>query len=207
MARGRGSRMGGPKGLLRLPGADRTFLRVIIDTYLDRNAVLDVVVPEEHHGSHAKELPARSGCRILPAAAGGDTARTLLVSWRACLAEGRKCSHFWAHPVDLPLVLPETLALLEEASRRNPRRIIRPVRRGIPGHPVILPYDVLAALDRRPEFHEGPLRDFLRRGARDRWLEPPLEVEVEDPGIDRDFDRPGDLNPDMPPAGKDALHE
>ena len=193
LARGLGVRMGGLKGLLKLPGTGRAFVRIIADLYLGRGIPVDVVVPDRHREAHAAELPTREDCRILPAGPGGDTALTMLESWRVCRSAGPTCSHFWAHPVDLPLVTPETIETVRDASRKNPSRILRPVREGIPGHPVILPYDVLAALAERTAWHRRPLRDFLRKLRAEDLFPSPLEVEVADRGVDRDFDRPDDL--------------
>jgi len=195
MARGLGVRMGSPKGLLRLSANGPAFVRIIADLYFQRGMPVDVLALAEVIRDLERELPESQGCRVLSEASGGDTALTMLMSWRSCKMAGIPCSHFWAHPVDLPLVAPGTLDLLAEYSAVHPTRILRPVRAGIPGHPVILPYDVLTELDRRVSFHKGPLREFLSRGVTMDWFSPPMEVEVEDTGIDRDFDRPGDFEP------------
>ena len=207
MARGLSVRMGRPKGLLKFSPGGPAFVRIIADLYLHRETPVDVLALAEFSEALQKELPRSGECRVLPEASGGDTALTMLMYWRSCKTAGIPCSHFWAHPVDLPLVAPGTLDLLAENSRRNPTRILRPVRAGIPGHPVILPYDVLAELDRRVSFHKGPMRDFLSHGVSMGWLESPMEVEVEDPGIDRDFDEPGDIDPAGNRRGKGGLHE
>jgi CTP:molybdopterin cytidylyltransferase MocA len=168
---------------------------------------VEVVTPAAFCEAHRQELPPRDDCRVLAAERGDDTARTLLIAWRRFKQEKSACSHIWAHPVDLPLVTGETLDLLAGCSRRDPDRIVRPVREGIPGHPVILPYDILAALDLRPSFHGGPLRDFISRGVCGGWLADPLGLAVDDEGIDRDFDQPDDLRAldDLP--GKGECHE
>ncbi len=207
MARGLSFRMGSPKGLLKFSAQGPAFVRLIADLYLHRDMPVDVLALAGFSDALARELPGSKECRVLPQASGGDTALTLLMSWRSCAKAGVDCSHFWAHPVDLPLVTPETLDLLAENSRRHPTRIIRPVRVGIPGHPVILPYDVLEELNRRASFHNGPLRDFLTHGVTGMWLAAPVEVEVEDSGIDRDFDRPGDFDPAGPWREKGGHHE
>ena len=194
MARGLGVRMGGPIGLLKFSSEGPAFVRIITDLYLQREMPVDVLALAEFSEDLQMELPQSGKCRVVPEVSGGDTALTMLMSWRFCKSEGIPCSHFWAHPVDLPLVAAGTLELLAENSRRHPTRILRPVRAGNPGHPVILPYDVLAELDRRVSFHNGPLRDFLAQGVSPGWLASPIEIEVEDPGIDRDFDRPGDFD-------------
>ncbi|MEN8005646.1 MAG: NTP transferase domain-containing protein [Candidatus Krumholzibacteriota bacterium] len=207
MARGLGVRMGGPKGLLRFSSAGPAFVRIIADLYLKEKIPVDVPVLAELSVAHEKELPLQEECRVLPSPPGGDTALTMLMAWRSCRRTRTPCSHFWAHPVDLPLVTAGTIDLLWENSRQHPTRILRPVRDGIPGHPVVLPYDVLAELDRRESFHQGPLREFIAQGVFRGWLPEPVEMEVEDPGIDRDFDRPADLGPTRPGPGKGEFHE
>jgi CTP:molybdopterin cytidylyltransferase MocA len=207
MARGLGSRMGSPKGLLRFSAGGQAFVRIIADLYLDLGFPVDAVVPDQYHPEHEQELPSGGDIRVISGGRGGDTALTLLMFWRSCRSEQTACSHIWAHPVDMPLATSETLVLLAENSRRYPHRIVRPVRQGIPGHPVILPYDVLSELDRRPTFQLGPLRDFLRQGIAERWLTPPVEVEVDDPGVVRDFDRPSDFRENDFPPEKDDINE
>ncbi len=202
MARGLSSRMGVPKGLLRLSSTGPVFVRIIADLYLTAGFPVDVVTREETAEAYLRELPADENLRVVPAKAGGDTALTLLVAWRSCLAGEISCSHFWAHPVDLPLVTADTVSRLMDHSQRDPGRIIRPMLQGTPGHPVILPGDVLAILDRQERWRGGPLRDFLSNAGGLGLSARPVTVEVEDPGIIRDFDRPGDLWPDQSTAEK-----
>ena len=198
MARGRSSRMGAPKGLLRLSPTGPTFVRIIADLYLTVGIPVDVVTREETAEVYRRELPVVENLRIVPAVDGGDTALTLLIAWRSCLAAKIHCSHFWAHPVDLPLVNADAVGLLMDYSHRNPDRVIRPVHQGVPGHPVILPCDVLAVLDRQERRQDGPLRDFLSNAGGKGLLPWPTVVEVGDPGIVRDFDRPDDFCPEQP---------
>jgi len=194
MARGLSVRMGVPKGLLRLSPTGPAFVRIIADLYLNAGLPVDVVTRGETAEAYGSELAAGDGIRILPAEAGGDTALTLLCAWRSCLTAGLPGSHFWAHPVDLPLVTAATVNRMMDLSHRDPDRIIRPVRQGKPGHPVILPREVLEILDREKPWQEGPLRDFLSYGGEQGLFPGPVTVEVEDAGIVRDFDRPEDFS-------------
>ncbi len=193
MARGLSVRMGVPKGLLRLSPTGPAFVRIIADLYLNAGLPVDVVTREETAEVYRSELAAGDEIRILLAEAGGDTALTLVCAWRSCLAEGLPCSHFWAHPVDLPLVTAATVDRMMDLSQRNPDRIIRPVRQGKPGHPVILPRDVLEVLDQQELWQGGPLRDFLSHGEEQGLFAGPVTTELEDAGIIRDFDRPEDF--------------
>ena len=197
MARGLSVRMGVPKGLLRLSPTGPAFVRIIADLYRDAGLPVDVVTRAETAEAYRRELAAGDEIRILPAEAGADTALTLLFAWRSCLAAGLPCSHFWAHPVDLPLVTAVTVDRMMDHSQRDPDRVIRPVRQGTPGHPVILPRDVLQILDRHEPLQGGPLRDFLSYGGDAGLFPGPVTVEMKDGGIVRDFDRPGDFSPDQ----------
>ncbi len=207
MARGLSARMGIAKGLLRLSSDGPAFVRIISDLYLDAGVPVDVVTRQEDFEAYRRELPESDKLRLLTAERGGDTALTLLIAWRSCLAAGISCSHFWAHPVDLPLVNADVVNVLMDHSRRNPERIIRPVHKGTPGHPVILPGDVLAFLDGQENLHSGPLRDFLSTTGGPGMLPVPVVVELEAPGIVTDFDRPEDFLPNQSSAMKDDTHE
>lgn len=193
MARGLGSRMGVPKGLLRLSPDGPTFVRMIADLYLAAGFGVEVVTRHRTAQAHRDELPDTDSLRVLPAADGGDTAWTLLNAWRSWRDEAAVCTHVWAHPVDLPLVTPSSLDLLKRQSQHEPQRFIRPVWRGYPGHPVVLPVKVLEMLDHQERWQEGPLREFLFHVVDEGLYPAPLNVEVSDPGTVRDFDRPKDL--------------
>lgn len=196
MARGLGSRMGAPKGLLRLSPSGPAFVRLIADIYLEAGFGVDVVTRRVTAQAHCDELPETDDLRVLSAPAGGDTAWTLLSAWRSWRAEARECTHVWAHPVDLPLVAPDSIDLIRGYSQRNPQRAIRPVWQGTPGHPVVLPVKVLELLDHQENWQDGPLREFLRHAVEEGVLPAPVKVEISDPGLVRDFDRPDDFDPD-----------
>jgi CTP:molybdopterin cytidylyltransferase MocA len=193
MARGLGARMGAPKGLLRLSPDSPAFVRLIADLYLAAGFGVDVVTRNLTAQAHRDELPDTEVLRVLSAADGGDTARTLLTALRSWRDEAIECTHVWAHPVDLPLVAPASLDLLMKQSQKEPQRVIRPVRQGTPGHPVVLPVKVLEVLDQQESWQEGPLRDFLLHADEEGLFPAPLTVEVPDPSVVRDFDRPEDF--------------
>ncbi len=207
MARGLSTRMGVAKGLLRLSSDGPAFVRIIADLYLDAGFPVDVVTLQENCEDYRQALPECENLRILAEDGGGDTALTLLFAWRSCRAAGIPCSHIWAHPVDLPLLNAGAIEVLMDHSRKDPERIIRPVHKGIPGHPVILPDDVLALLDSLENLHSGPLRDFLSPTGGSVMVPGPVMVGVEDPGIVRDFDRPEDFSLNRSSAIKEGNHE
>jgi CTP:molybdopterin cytidylyltransferase MocA len=197
MARGLGARMGAPKGLLRLSPGGLVFVRMIADLYLAAGFGVDVVTRQSETLAYRCELPDGNDLRVLPAPDGGDTALTLLTAWRSWRAEAMECTHVWAHPVDLPLVAPSTIAMLREYSQGDPHRVLRPLRQGTPGHPVVLPVNVLEILDKKDTWQDGPLRNFLLNAAKKKGLSAPVTVEVSDPGIVSDFDRPEDFDPSL----------
>lgn len=85
---------------------------------------------------------------------------------------------------DMPWVAPQTLrALIERAAAG---RIVRPVQGGRGGHPVLFGRDFLTALSALGQ-------DEGARGVLATYRHCVEEVEVDDPGIWRDVDRPDDL--------------
>ena len=204
MARGFSSRMGVPKGLLRFQESGPTFLRTLVDLYLERGIPADVVTMISVADDYGAELPPEGDARIITAGPGGDTALTLLTAWRAWRVEGTACTHVWAHPVDMPLVRADTLEELRQWSRRQPGRPVRPSWQKEPGHPVLLPVDILDRLQSRPMFHEKPFRLFLEDKEPGRSHLVPVMLEVADRGVVQDFDRPEDLEPGSHPANNEG---
>ena len=198
LARGASSRMGIPKGLVRLPDDPRPFLARIVDLYRGLDMPVVVVARQDSVAGYRKILGERPAVELVSASPGGGTGRTLAIAWKMV---NDQCSHLWAHPVDMPLVQEETLVILRRRSRAATPKVIRPAFGGSPGHPVILPCGVLAALDAslgteakiesRGLFgFRGDMKELLTEeilSAKGLRLE---EVEVADPGVIRDFDVP-----------------
>jgi len=192
LARGRGVRMGGPKAGLILPGDGRTFLARILDLY--KQECWPVVVVTFPGGSEGC-LAAAQGreVNVLEGPETGDTALTVLTAWRRRTEFPETPTHWWAHPVDLPLVASSTIGDLVFASRSGPDRVVRPVFEDQVGHPVVLPTGVIVALDSECDWHGGPLKHFLDHRQVSGPDDPALTVTVPDEGIVRDFDEPADL--------------
>lgn len=190
LARGEGQRMGGPKQGLRIPGGSKTFLEMIAGIYEPRGWPVTVVVGP---GQTAATGALATGVRIVEGPSGGDTALTMMTAWKADALAFTPPTHYWAHPVDLPLVGQDSVARLLEVSERHPRAIVRPGQGGDIGHPVILPREILQALGGEPARHDGPLRKHLDRITGQGGNREMIVVEVPDPGVVRDFDEPGDL--------------
>ncbi len=83
---------------------------------------------------------------------------------------------------DQPHLREETLRKVADFARSNPGRVCQPARAGQPRHPVILPQSVFVGL--RSSTAQD-LREFLSG-------QPRAFVEIDDPGLDLDIDRPED---------------
>lgn len=193
LARGDSARMGGPKGLCRLPGEADPFLVCIARLHAARGVPVAVLTrPDllEIYRAGAGDAPVADW---LVHPRGGGTATTVLAAVAAL--DGR-ATHLWLHPVDLPLVASATLERIAALSAAAPGEILVPRYRGLRGHPVLTPLAPWRGLD--PVDHPGPMRDLLAGG------EAPLRfVDVPDPGICRDFDAPADLA--FPPFPRDDV--
>lgn len=104
---------------------------------------------------------------------------------------------FFVHPVDMPLVRPDTLEALLRSFQEGRAVVCRPCFRGKRGHPPLVSSVLI------PELlgfqGDGGLRAFLRERA-----EESLDVSCDDPGILMDLDRMEDYL-DLPqelPQGK-----
>lgn len=194
LARGESRRMGCPKGLAKLPGNDSCFLQMLLRSYRTVGLPVLVVTGPDGRDEYERIVRDEPEADLLAADHSGDTARSVALAWRHL---GHEATHLWAHPVDLPEVDPATLRTLQENSRTEPERVIRPVWRRQPGHPVVLPGRALTALDARlPQGGlaraPGKMNDAL--AMLEAAGQPGIRViEVEDPGVARDYDSPEDL--------------
>jgi molybdenum cofactor cytidylyltransferase len=100
-------------------------------------------------------------------------------------AESRAARAMLMLPVDIPLVRPETVAVLLQAFEATSAAIVRPLHAGRHGHPVIFRAAIFDAL-RRADMSVGA-KDVLRKHQDDV-----LNVPVTDPGVARDIDLPED---------------
>jgi molybdenum cofactor cytidylyltransferase len=88
-------------------------------------------------------------------------------------------------PGDMPFVSPETVGAVIAAYERRPA-IISPRYRGKRGHPVALPASLRDEI--RSAESTLTLHDVIRRHQDLR-----LDLDLDDPGVVRDVDRPEDL--------------
>lgn len=189
MARGDSRRMGFPKGLARLNEQGPNLVTRILTLYEGLGIKTLLVVRAEDEAAYRAENTVKP--HLWCAAPGGqDTAATMKLALEIC--KDKPVDWFWAHPVDLPLVCPETLEHLVVAGETSGRPI-RPWCEGRPGHPVLFPVGALQVA-----LGQGVTRDSmieLWQKAQLKALVPAMErLDVEDPGVVTDFDRPDQLN-------------
>ncbi len=179
LAAGRSTRMGTPKALVEFEG--RPLVEHLLAPPLLREFG-DVVVVLGHDADAVRPVVARLGYRhvVNPDPDRGRTGsahaglRALRAAFRAV----------FVHPVDCPIILPQTY--LAVATAIGPADVAVPVYRGNRGHPPLVSAKIIPQiLAARPD---EPLRGLLQ--ARDvvRRL-----VEVDDPGVLVNVDRPEDL--------------
>jgi len=189
LARGASLRMGTPKGLVHLEDGEPLVCRVAA-LYADWAEIM-VVVPEGLETGYGHALAGWPGVTVLPAPGGEETARTLWHAWRT-VAPDPGTNRLWAHPVDLPLVKPDTITFLRRLADQDPQAVLRPFHAGSPGHPVVIPATVMESLAMDDPGWSGPFRGILERLAATGNVRV-ISVEVPDAGVARDFDDPQDL--------------
>lgn len=91
------------------------------------------------------------------------------------------CTHFFVHPVDIPLVRRMSVRALLEEAEHSPDVPLIPAWRGSTGHPPLFPAAMLPSL--RDAGDEGCLRDLLQGAC-------PRLVPVADSFIVQDMDTP-----------------
>lgn len=191
LARGESRRFGAPKALARHGADSRPLLRRVVDAYRAWNPAPILVVTSEglleRCTGCVEDLP---GVRVISGPPGGDTARSLAMAWRGLVAAGTPCTHVWAHPVDLPWLRPRTLAQLARVSCAAPLCTVRPTWSGHPGHPLIMPAELLARLVDEAAGFAGPWRRLLEREVTGGRIPAPVLVPVADPGTVLDLDVP-----------------
>lgn len=188
LARGQSSRLGSPKGLAKLPGSEQTLLGAVDELYQSLGwPRLVVTLPEllTPYQAILDKDPQRQWISFGP---GGDTARTLRLGCDHLKEKGSSASWLWAHPVDLPLVKPATLKLIQLSLNSKDHRVYRPVHENQPGHPVVFFRHFLNSVfsSKLGDEESGPMRHLLGEQVIGKVL-------VEDRGVVQDFDTPEDF--------------
>jgi CTP:molybdopterin cytidylyltransferase MocA len=183
LAAGQSRRMGRPKALLRTAPAGQHFVSKLVATLTDAGVDEVVVVGrsrDETLRSVVEELrtPARYVVNAAPE-------RGQLSSLNAGLdaAESSGAEAIVVMPVDMPLVRTETIRTALASLRNSSAPIVRICHQGHHGHPVLFRRETFADL-RRADPSAGA-RAVVRQ-----YAHQVLEVDVDDPGVLRDFDWP-----------------
>ena len=158
-ASGKGSRFGSPKAEALLEG--KTFAETIIET-----------------------LKA-AGLRSIHLASYADT-DDMLATLRRARRELKDsgAAGYLIFPVDFPFVTADSVLRMIACFRKMPDKVVRPLHKGKPGHPVIIP----AALDlEQPDNGKG-LRGIIQASAMTIH-----DLDVNDPGILRNINTPKDM--------------
>src|SRR5258708_27825471 len=180
MAAGASSRMGRPKALRRV--GDRSFVRHILET-LQRGGIHEAVVVINREGDAIREEVESAGFgRIVvnPRAHEGQLS-SLIAGLDAIDRDGVDAALVTL--VDVPLIQASTIRQLLARAAASPAPILRAVRRGRHGHPVIFKRQLFDALR-----HADPAL-----GAKTVVRASPVEdVEVDAPAVAEDVDTPDD---------------
>lgn len=91
-------------------------------------------------------------------------------------------------PVDHPLISRETIISLIDNFFQYPNAVVNPVYKGQRGHPVIIPGSLQIPVSNYP----GGLRQVISELSLER-----IEIEVPDPGIIQNINRPEDILPNV----------
>jgi len=179
-AAGRSSRMGTPKALL--PLGEETVVERLVGVFHEAG-IRDVVVVVGHGFHLLVPLLEKRAARWVMNDRFDDGMFSSVKVGAAFLGREKGRKAFFFHPVDIPLIRPETLRTLAGAFREGETDVCRPCFQGRRGHPPLISWALIPSI---LEF-AGPegLRSFLsRRDLRS------LDVECADPGVLRGMNTP-----------------
>lgn len=172
--------MGTPKSLLRI--GSETFLRRILAVLRSADILETVVVVRPGQPAVLEEIRAAGyGRAIENRMPEQGQLSSLLLGLEAVV--GPAVTGVLVTLVDVPLIEPATIRLLVARADQSRARILRAAYRGAHGHPVLFKRDVFDSL-RHADAVAGA-KSVVRAN-------PVEDVEVDDPGVVRDFDTPED---------------
>jgi molybdenum cofactor cytidylyltransferase len=200
LAAGRSTRMGEPKALLPIAPGGPTFVRQIATVLLDGGAAGVFVVGREDDEALQREVQALDIAvrYVVNANAERGQLSSLIAGLNAADRPG--IAGLLVSPVDAPLVRAETVRRLVAAFESGGAAIVRAVYRGRHGHPVIFGRAVFDDVR-----HADPTvgaKAVLRAHAADV-----LDLDVDDPGVVDDIDRPEDYARATRPPGSGGSRE
>ena len=190
LAAGKSSRMGFPK--MALPVGGVPLIRRMVELFsmalhkFSQAISWEIVVVTGCHAAETEQLlqGADARCVFNPRY---DLDMAVSVKTGAAALDGPR-DFVLVLPADHPWIRGETVERLLAAVLSAPGdRIFLPVQGGRRGHPLVLPGAAVPAMLASPP--GWTLRDLVRGGAY-----PLVEIEVDDPGIWADVDRPEDLD-------------
>lgn len=180
LAAGNGARMGTPKW--RLVAGGLTFVDRLACSFLEAGVDDLVVVASRHEAAALREV----GGSLFDVVENPDANASMFSSLLLGLgALGPRVDRLFAIPVDCPAVGVATLRTLAAASLVAPHHIVVPHYRGLPGHPVVYPSAMFAAL--ATWSGDDGARGLL--AAQAHFVE---KIEVPDSEVLTDIDEPAD---------------
>lgn len=180
LAAGRSRRMGRAKALLPIDGA--TFVERAVCALRD-GGCRSVLVVVGMDGEETARLAERAGARTL---LNPEPEAEPIASIRLALRLlDRETTWATILPVDHPLVRPTTVAALLAAACAEGESIVRPVYRGVPGHPGLFPRRLFEAFF-RPDLPHGAhsLLEMYRAEI--------IDLPLDDPGVTTNVNTPAE---------------
>jgi molybdenum cofactor cytidylyltransferase len=180
LAAGFSSRMGELKQVM--PIAGKPMVRQVAEALLA--AGLELIVVIGHQGEQMKHALDGLHCEYILNA---HPEVGMFSSVQLGCAAIKPLAPCLVSPSDCPGILPRTVQQIQAALERHPEQVIIPTFQGKKGHPVGLPVFLVEHLTALPP--ETP-------GLHSLWRNTPeivLYLEVLDPAVLHDFDRPEDL--------------
>lgn len=195
MCRGASRRFGAPKALAAVGDDRRPLLARVAATYARTDLGLLLVVTTAGLAQGCRACLAGGAgppFTVVAGAEGGGTALTLALAAAWLRDSGRGAAHVWVHPVDLPHVRRRTLGQLARVAATAPARPVRPLWGRQPGHPVVMPGDLLERLAPGALRAAASWLDFYGAEVAAGRAPAAVEVPVADPGVVLDHDEPAD---------------
>jgi molybdenum cofactor cytidylyltransferase len=180
LAAGFSSRMGELKQVMNVAG--KPMVRQIAESLLV--AGLELVVVIGYEGERVKQALDGLPCEYLINAHPEDGMFSSVKLGCSVVMPGSACLVI---PCDCPGILPTTIQRIKEALERYHENVVIPTFQGRKGHPVGLPAFLVGHIRSLPTTTPG--LNSLWRGS----PEIVLHLEVGDPAILHDFDRPEDI--------------
>lgn len=182
LAAGRSSRMGQPKALLRASHDGETFVERLVSSLLAGGIDDVVIVAGEAAAAIGERVGFPARLVVNPQA---DRGQISSIQLGLDVVDRPGVLAMMVAPVDQPLVSAATVRLVLEAWRRTRAPIVRPVRDGRHGHPVLFDRELFDEL-RRADPSAGA------RAVVHAHADRATDVPVDDDGAFVDIDTPED---------------